>query len=167
MFKNRLSSSARKHVEVPLLLVSSSVLLYFGLTVHTITIKELIFWKHTFSILSGIWNLYAEKHYVLAIVIFLFSVIFPITKLFVLTALWFVPMTKAAREQCLKWLEMLGKWSMLDVFVVAVTVVITQMSGILEAKPHIGIYLFAASVILSMILTARINKIMHTSITVS
>ena len=48
---------------------------------------------------------------------------------------------------------------MLDVFVVAITIVITKISGLVEAEAHVGIYVFAVSVILSMIATMRIEKL--------
>lgn len=48
---------------------------------------------------------------------------------------------------------------MLDVLVVAITIVITKISGLVEAEAHIGIYVFAVSVFLSMIATMRIEKL--------
>ena len=61
-----------------------------------------------------------------------------------------------------EWLGSLGKWSMLDVFVVAMMVIITKISGFASAQPRIGIYFFGASVFLAMLTTERINFLLKT-----
>jgi len=50
----------------------------------------------------------------------------------------------------------LGKWSMLDVFLVALLVALTQLSEFRALEPRLGLYLFAAGVILNNIATARL-----------
>ena len=152
----------RKHkaaIDIPLLLVSSIVLLGLGLFLPVITLTELAFWKHTFSVLTGIANLFSEKHYVLALVVFVFSIIFPITKLLSLCAIWFLEMTPQKRELYIQKLGIMGKWSMLDVFVVAMTVVIAKISGMASARPEIGIYFFGASIVCSIVATTRIESL--------
>jgi paraquat-inducible protein A len=55
---------------------------------------------------------------------------------------------------------MLGKWSMLDVFVIAVTIVIVKVGGsFAKAEPRPGLYVFSLAVFLSMILTGRVHKL--------
>jgi len=148
-----------RHLEVPALLLVSAILLIFGLTLPTVTLKELVFWKHTFSILSGIQNLFKEGHYFLSVIIFLFSVVFPIAKLATLGTLWFARLPRRKRLFLLRWLGALGKWSMLDVFIVAIMIVISMTSGLMSAEPHVGIYIFGASIMLSMIATMRMNRL--------
>ena len=147
------------HYEVPVLLVCAVVSLVKGLTLPTLSMKELVFWRHDFSVLTGIQSLYQEKYYFLAGLIFFFSVVFPAIKLLTLTCVWFAPISERTRSACLRCVELLGKWSMLDVFVVAVTVVITKMSGLIKAEPHIGIYVFAFSVLLSMLTAFTISRL--------
>ena len=145
--------------EIPILILGSVICLGSGLVLPTVTLRELIFWKHTFSILSGIQNLYLEKYYFLAIVIFIFSIVFPLGKLATLAIIWYKRISEEKRHQYIHWLGVLGKWSMLDVFVVAVTIVLTKASGLIEAEPHIGIYIFALAILFSMIATMRIDAL--------
>ncbi len=159
MANHSLHALKPRHYEVPLLIAGAGASLAYGLLLPTLTLKELVFWKHTFSILSGIQSLYQEKYYFLALIVFLFSVIFPIIKLFTLTSVWFLKLSEAQRLKFIKWLELLGKWSMLDVFVVAVLIVISKVSGLLKAEPHLGIYVFAFSVVLSMLTTMWIERL--------
>ncbi len=146
--------------DVPLVLLTSIVLLILGLCLPVITLKELVFWKTTFSVWAGIVSLFQERHYFLSSIIFLFSIIFPIGKLTVLLNLWFVPMPQPRRKFFIHWLSVLGKWSMLDVFVVAVMIVITKISGFASADARIGIYFFGASILLSLLVTERIERLM-------
>ena len=67
--------------------------------------------------------------------------------------------TDDQRLRVFKWLEILGRWSMLDVFVVAMIVVIAKSGGALKASPKIGIYLFAIAVLLSLVVTVHIRSL--------
>jgi paraquat-inducible protein A len=58
------------------------------------------------------------------------------------------------------WLGVLGKWSMLDVFVVAITIVITKISSFAKAEARLGLYFFGASIMLAMLATGWIERIM-------
>ena|SRR3989338_604603 len=147
---------------IPVALFFSALFLAYGLFLPVITLKELIFWRTTFSVITGIENLFYEGHYFLTAVILLFSVCFPILKLSVLVVIWFRPVSKKFRTAMVEWLGSLGKWSMLDVFVVAMMVIITKISGFASAQPRIGIYFFGASVFLAMLTTERINFLLKT-----
>ncbi|MGB2599717.1 MAG: paraquat-inducible protein A [Candidatus Omnitrophota bacterium] len=139
-----------KRYEIPFLLVLSGGLLIFGLTLPVLTLKEMLVMKSTFSVLTGIANLWKDKQPVLAGIIVLFSVIFPITKLSVLLCIWGIRLTEKQRKTIMHWIEMLGKWSMLDVFVVAVTVVAVKFGFMIHAEPRVGVYVFASSILVAM-----------------
>jgi paraquat-inducible protein A len=53
-------------------------------------------------------------------------------------------------------MHLYGKWSMLDVFVVAVLVVAVKLGAIADVDMRYGLYAFAASVLLTMYITSRI-----------
>lgn len=152
-----LHASCGARIDVYLLWLASAGTLAAGLSLPVITLTELIFNKSTYSILSGIIELFQNKDHVLAAVIFVFSFVFPIVKLGSLLFLWFIAIDKNSRGVVVGWLGQLGKWSMLDVYIVAMTVIIAKSSVILKAEPEIGIYFFGASVILSILTSMRIE----------
>ena len=152
-----------KHWGIPALLAGSGVLFIMGLVLPAITLKELIFWTNTFSVLTGIQSLFDEGHYLLGLIIMLFSIFFPFFKMIILSMVWFSELPSGKREFYVHWLGILGKWSMLDVFVVAVTIVVTKISGLAKANAEVGIYFFGASVVLAMIVTERIERIIQTN----
>ncbi len=154
-----LQSSCGYRADIYLLRAASTACLITRLSLPVITFTELIVKTSTYSILSGIGDLYHHGEYVLAAVIFLFSVIFPAVKMLALLALWFLPFSKNDRGAVVHRLGTLGKWSMLDVYVVAMTIVIAKGSSLFKAEPEAGIYYFGGSVVLSIFTSARIEKI--------
>jgi len=156
-----LQQTHTKRIDIPLLLVTSLILLIAGLFLPVIDLKEMVFWKSSFSVTSGISNLFKEGYYILGIIILFFSIVFPIFKLTVLSMIWFSKLTDETRNNYLYWLGLLGKWSMLDVFVIAVTIVITKISRFAEAEPKMGLYFFGTSILIAMITTELISKLIH------
>lgn len=145
-----------KRIDILILVIVSAIFLLFGLALPILTVRKL--WeKNTFSILSGIINLWSTKYYFLAIIIFIFSIIFPIVKLSSLFIIWSVRLKDERRKRILYFLEAIGKWSMLDVFVTAVIIVSIKLGALASAKAGDGIYFFTISILLAM-LVARLES---------
>ncbi|OQX45604.1 MAG: paraquat-inducible membrane protein A, partial [Candidatus Sedimenticola endophacoides] len=51
-----------------------------------------------------------------------------------------------------------GRWSMLDVFVVALLVVSVKLDAIARVQIHYGLYAFSAAVLITMLVTARVAR---------
>ena len=152
-----------RRVDVPLLILVSAGLLAAGYLLPFMEIKKLVFLRDDYTLLQSIQAMWTEHQYVLAVIILVFSIVFPIAKLVALAFLWVVPGSDEQRAQWLHWLGIMGKWSMLDVFVVALIIVMTRSASMLEATPQIGVYLFAAAVVLSMVVTILVERIARES----
>ena len=77
---------------------------------------------------SDIWEAGGKP---LAILIGLFSGVWPYTKQLITFVLWFAPPRKVSvsrRGSILLWLDVLGKWSMVDIFVLVVSIVAFRVS---------------------------------------
>ena len=157
--RKSLWQSYPKRADIFVYLVLLMGLLVTAQLTPVLSIKKFVFWKSSYSLWSGMIGLFGDQHYGLAVILLVFSILFPFTKLAVLMSLWVGRFTDAQRQDVLKWLERLGRWSMLDVFVVAMIVVIAKTGGALQAQPRLGIYLFAAAVLLSMVLTRYIHRL--------
>ncbi|CAG0980030.1 Intermembrane transport protein PqiA [Phycisphaerales bacterium] len=143
---------------VPVGLVTALALLLTGLVLPVMRVQKLIFWNDEYTILTGVRALWIDGQGFLAVVIALFSVLFPILKLGGLLGIWLTPMEAPRRGRLLFWVDVLGRWSMLDVFVVAVTVVMMSSKAALDATPRAGLYVFAAGVGLSMVITMSMEQ---------
>ncbi len=118
----------------------------------------------TNSILSTAAELYNNNHVPVAVLILFFSVGVPLLKALVLTAAH-LPVPAAVKRRLL-WISLIAsKWSMADVFVVAIFVAYLAGNGIQENRALVdfksdlgpGFYYFFAYCILSIIATQLIS----------
>jgi paraquat-inducible protein A len=147
----------RKARRLRLLIALSSLLLVMGLLSPIITLEKFVVIENTFSVLSGVIQLLKEGQWFLFLVISAFSIVLPVLKLGVLYLLVGsrVP-DKRHLHRYLHWMHLYGKWSMLDVFVVAILVVAVKLGAIANVEMRYGLYAFAASVLITMYVTARV-----------
>ncbi len=149
-----------KRIDIILLILASASSLYMGFQLPVMTVKKL--WAtNTFSIVSGINTLWDDGHVFLAALIFFFSIIFPIVKLSSLAVIWFMKLSDEQRKGMLFRLETLGRWSMLDVFVVAVLIVSVKLGPLASTTVEDGIYFFGFSILLAMCVTTMQRYVVH------
>ena len=157
--KKSLKELHPRRIDVPLSILLSAVLLAIGLSLPLLKVQQMIFWKSEYSVIRGVLELAHQGDYVLALLLFFFCVIFPIVKLLTLWIIWEVKLTEDKRAQFLKWLGTLGKWSMLDVFVVAIIIVIVKLDPLAKTQAQIGVYIYAAAILWSLISTMMVEGI--------
>ena len=151
-----------RRVDIPLLLCVSLASLLAGLSLPLITVDKTVFWNHwhnEYSVFTGIVNLAQDGDMVLALVLFFFSMVFPFVKLSALAVIWFRRLSNEQRATALRWLETLGRWSMLDVFAVAIMIVAAKLRALTQVQPQIGVYFFGAESMLSMITTMLVDQL--------
>ncbi len=138
-----------------LLLITAS-LLVIGIASPLITLNKFILIENTFSIFSGTLELFNEGRFFLFFVISIFSILLPVLKIIVLArVLSLKPEQISNAGRYLHWMHIVGKWSMLDVFVVAVLVVTVKLGAVASVDTRFGLYAFTAAVLLTMYITAR------------
>jgi paraquat-inducible protein A len=109
----------------------------------------------THSLLGGIADLAAEGSMGLATIIAVFSVAFPVAKnlLVIAATTVVVPLSPAARRTLLAVAGQAGKYSLLDVLVVALLVVTLKSQPFVEIRAGWALWAFAASVACSIAAT--------------
>lgn len=162
---------SKRNILALILTVSSLFLLYPGVTepILQITISmdlpiigKQTFYDQTQSILQTVQSLYKQDNKLVAVLIFLFSIVIPLTKaILVLTILVFKDIK--FRPQLHRLVNVIGKWSMADVFVVAVFLAFlsTQSNSAIEAQLLSGFSYFTAYCLISL-LGFQIAKIEET-----
>ena len=83
-----------------------------------------------FSIAKSILDAFSAGAYMLAFIILLFSGLWPYIKMFTMLWTWFAPtryLSPPQRGKILRWMDVLGKWSMIDIFVLVMTLVAFRM----------------------------------------
>lgn len=107
------------------------------------------------TILGGVVFLYQEGSWMLALIVLVASVVVPIGKLVALGYLMVTVQRGSAksnhdRTRLYRLVELIGRWSMLDVFVVAFITALVQLDPLMSVAPGIGVMYFMAVVVLTM-----------------
>jgi len=107
------------------------------------------------TILTGVVELWEKGSQELAIIVFTASIVVPMLKFLVLGTLlvcaqrgtkWAQPQ----RAQLYRLIELIGHWSMLDVFVVALLTALVRFSLLSSVEPLPGVIFFGLTVVLTM-----------------
>ena len=116
------------------------------------------------TIVGTILHLYHNANYPVAIVILLFSVITPLLKSF---SMLFVLIWKKFHiaKKMVAFFKHLGKWSMIDVFVVSLLLVYLSAGSSENSYSQIesGLYIFLIYVILSILTSINVDKLLKES----
>lgn len=111
-----------------------------------------------YSILKVIEMLWSHGLYPLVVLVVGFSVIFPPVKIALATVAMFRPMTLHGRQRLLGTLGQLGRWSLLDVFVALLLIIITSRQTLTGTTVSIGLYAFLGAILLSMATVAVLQE---------
>ncbi len=108
------------------------------------------------TILGGVIDLTHHGAYLIAAVVFLASIVIPVSKfsIIVLLALSIqfpLPISVHARMHLYEAVEFIGRWSMVDVFVVAILAALIQMGFFASIDPGPAAVFFALSVAFTML----------------
>lgn len=147
-------------ITIDLLLIAALIMLVIGVSAPLMTLEKLYFFENKVSLLSAIGQLFEKKEWVLFVILGLFSLCLPFVKIFSLMAILHIPhQGDSFLDKLLQWIEHWGKWSMLDVFVVALLLVSVKLGALAKVTVHYGLYTFACAVILTMITSFWIDRL--------
>ena len=117
------------------------------------------------GVIGSILKLFDSGDFIVAFTILIFSVLIPLLKVlaFLFVAIF---MKKGFVHSIVKFFKLIGKWSMVDVFVVAIFLVyLTSNKGdVSRAEVEVGLYFFLAYVIVSMLLSLSADKMLREKI---
>ena len=143
-------------IQRTLALLFTACLLYIPANIYPIMYTDQLGTTEPSTILGGVILLINLGSIPVALVIFVFSVLVPSGKLMAMFYLvWTVerhsPLDPRQRSVMYRVTEFIGKWSMVDVFVVAILVALVHLGGLLVIRPGVAALCFAGVVIVTMI----------------
>lgn len=108
------------------------------------------------TILSGVVFLLLHDMWPLALIVFVASIVVPVVKIVILAYLLLSVQLKSAwrpldRARLYRFTEFVGRWSMVDVFVVTVLVALVHLGQLASVSAGAGALFFAGVVILTML----------------
>lgn len=147
-----------RRVALTLAIGGSAWLLFLGVTEPVLKLTKLYFLEDEHSLWSVIRALFAKNEIFLGAIIFTFSILFPALKLFYLLVVAISP-PLGDRQYLMRWMSWFGKWSMLDVLVLALVIFYAKSNELADAATLPGVYYFTGSVVLTMVAYSWVKKI--------
>jgi paraquat-inducible protein A len=136
-------------------LIIAAAICYIPANILPVLTRITLVYTREDTIIDGIVALYLEGSWPLALIVLIASIVIPMAKLIALAYLLLVVRFRATgsnldRTRLYRLIDFVGRWSMLDVFVVTFAVALVQLQPFLLAKPAPGVLFFAAVVVLTM-----------------
>ena len=139
---------------IPYLLFASTVSFGLALVLPLMQTSAFYFFEDHPSILQLTATLFDSSEWLLMIIIMVFAILLPAVKLLVLHITAF----NGSSARMLHAVAILGRWSMLDVLVVALIIVAVKSSGIASAASQPGLWFFAASALGSALASELLKR---------
>jgi paraquat-inducible protein A len=137
-------------------LLLAAILLYVPANLYPIMAVTSLGRTQADTILSGVLYLVYHGMWPLALVVFVASVLVPLLKLAILVYLLISVQLRSGwrlrdRTQLYRITEAVGRWSMVDIYVVTILVALVRLGNLATIEAQAGAVFFAAVVVLTML----------------
>jgi len=135
--------------------VIAAMVLYIPANMLPVMDTSSLFGAQTDTILSGVVYLWTSGSWPLAAIVFIASIAVPMLKIMalvflVLTAQLHWRWLPERRTRIYRLVELVGRWSMLDIYVITILVALVQFNALATIKAGPGAIAFGAVVVLTM-----------------
>lgn len=134
-----------------------------GVSLTMANVEKFIFFDNEFSLLSSVGELASEptgQNLFLLVIIVTFTFIFPIAKLITMF-LQIKNHGKNWQNRMTRFVEAVGHFSMLDVFIIALMVLLLKLRVLVDVIIYAGFYWFTAAIVGSILLSFAIKHLRH------
>lgn len=139
----------------------AAMVLYFPANVYPLMTMKYSGIYHYTTIWDGIRTLYDENMLITATIVLMASIIIPIFKLlslFIIIITEYFNVAYTMRTSLLALIDYIGRWSMLDIFLVSIMVALVKFGSFATVSADSGTYLLGCVVILTMLASASLSE---------
>ena len=142
--------------DITLALTIAALVLYVPANIYPILMMNLYGTYSENTIWDGVVSLMQYNEYFVAAVVFLASIVVPLLKLLgllflVFSVKWGKGRRLRGRTHIFKFIDAIGPWAMLDVFLLAVLVALVKLGDLGRVIPGPGLLAFTCVVVLTML----------------
>ena len=146
------------NTQTTLALLGAAMLMYIPANLYPIMVSTSLGSTEPATILGGVLMFFQSGDWPIALVILIASIFVPVGKMLSLLWLCFVvqrqqqqPLSRLTRNRLYRITEFIGRWSMVDVFVVAIMVALIHSGDLISIAPGAAALAFTSVVILTML----------------
>ncbi len=143
-------------------LVIAAAILYVPANLLPITSTTSLGGEQLDTILSGVIYFIRSGNWLIALVIFVASILVPLAKLLILAYLLIsvqlgIRWRPRDRTRFYRLVDLIGRWSMLDIYVLTVVVALVKLGALATIEAKVGAVYFGAVVVLTLLAAASFD----------
>jgi paraquat-inducible protein A len=159
---SRIAERSRSSLHRTAALSLAALILYVPANVLPILRLELYGAASENTVWGGVVKFDQEHNYVIALIVLFASILVPLFKLFgmffvVVTTSWRMKMLRKIRTWLFRFIDSIGRWAMLDVFVVSIWVAVVKMGQLANVSAGSGLLPFGCVVVLTLLASASFD----------
>jgi paraquat-inducible protein A len=156
------AAAGRGRLEITAALTLAALVLYVPANIYPILSMRLYGMYSESTVWDGVVSLAQHEQWLVAIVVFMASIVIPLLKLFGLLFLVLSARLSRARRlrnrtRLYKFIDAIGPWAMLDVFLLAILVALVKLGDLATVLPGPGLIAFTAMVVLTLLASASFH----------
>jgi len=140
----------------------AALMFYLPANIYPILQMELYGAHSENTVLDGCVSLFQHGQRLVAVIVFLASLLIPFLKLLglfylVITTRFASRRRRLERTWIYRLIDVIGPWAMLDVFLLAILVALVKLGELATVRPGPGLFAFAAVVVLTILATTSFD----------
>jgi len=156
------SQGVRGSLQLTAALAVAALILYVPANIYPILRMHFYGAYSESTVWDGVVSLAQTQQYFVAFIVFLASIAIPVLKLggllyLVISARFRLGRRLRSRTRLYRFIDAVGPWAMLDVFLLAVLVALVKLGQIATILPGPGLIAFSAVVVLTMLASASFD----------
>ncbi|HJY78430.1 MAG TPA: paraquat-inducible protein A [Burkholderiales bacterium] len=156
------SESPHGSLQVTAALAIAALILYIPANIYPILRMHFYGAYSESTVWDGVVSLAQTQQYFVALIVFMASIVVPILKLagllyLVISARFGMGRRLRSRTRIYRFIDVVGPWAMLDVFLLAILVALVKLGQIATVRPGPGLIAFTAVVVLTMLASASFD----------
>ena len=134
----------------------AGIILYIPANIYPMLLTNTLVEHSESTIVGGVFELIHHGNFGIALIVFVASVVIPLGKFMAVAYLAISVQRRSTlnqhqRHRLFEVVEFIGRWSMIDVFVVAILSALVQLESLATINPGIAAFSFAISVVFTML----------------
>ncbi|MBL7544526.1 MAG: paraquat-inducible protein A [Bdellovibrionaceae bacterium] len=149
-----------KSIQATFIYSLTALIFFIPSNLYPFMTVELYGQRNSSTIWTGVLSLIDDGSWPIALVVFLASLVIPLLKLIILFYLALTAknnFNNTFKKRLYDIIEIIGRWSMLDIFLLAVLVAILKLGRWTTVEPGPGAWLFTLVVIFTMLASAAFD----------
>ena len=134
----------------------AGIIAYIPANIYPMLLTNTLVEHSESTIVGGVFELIHHGNFGIALIVFVASVVIPLGKFMAVAYLAISVQRRSTlnqhqRHRLFEVVEFIGRWSMIDVFVVAILSALVQLDSLATINPGIAAFSFAISVVFTML----------------